>query len=106
MQDKSTVMTILKNLRVPVNTKGYRYLLTAILMCVEDVRLLSKMTTRLYPAIAEGDENNAACVERLMRYAIQKAFDECDKELWKEYFGISRKTKVSEFVAAIVLQLQ
>jgi hypothetical protein len=41
-----------------------------------------------------------------MRYAIQKAFEKCDKGLWQEYFGAYRKVKVSEFVSAIVLRLQ
>ena len=60
---------IIHEIGVPAHIKGYQYLRTAIVMCVEDMEMLSSITKLLYPTIAKkykttssrGGESHKAC---------------------------------------------
>ena len=54
MQKKSLetqVTDIIHEIGVPAHIKGYQYLRTAIVMCVEDMEMLSSITKLLYPLL-------------------------------------------------------
>ncbi len=55
------------------NLKGYHYLRCAVLISMQDPKAMCKITSKLYPAIAEiyGDVPNR--VERAMRHALDTA---------------------------------
>lgn len=58
---------------VPHHIKGYRYLNTAIAMCIEDMDKLNGVTKDLYPSIAKVYNTTASRVERAIRHAIEVA---------------------------------
>ena len=49
---ETQVTDIIHEIGVPAHIKGYQYLRTAIVMCVEDMEMLSSITKLLYPTIA------------------------------------------------------
>lgn len=51
--------------------KGFYFLSDAIDLVMKDVKYLQKMTTRLYPFIAEKHDETPSKVERAMRHAIE-----------------------------------
>lgn len=66
---ETQVTDIIHEIGVPAHIKGYQYLRTAIVMCVEDREMLSSITKLLYPTIAkkykttlkQGGESHKAC---------------------------------------------
>ncbi len=58
---------------VPHHIKGYRYLNTAIRMCIEDMDKLNGVTKDLYPSIAKAYDTTPSRVERAIRHAIEVA---------------------------------
>lgn len=100
------ITQIMKMLGVPANVKGYEFLRDAILICYNDTNALH-VSKVLYPVIAKKREIKPASVERSIRFAIEKAFDRGDIEIFEKYFGNSispkkGKTTNGEFIVAIV----
>ena len=106
-----TVSEIMHELGVPAHIKGYQYLRYAIVLSVEDPKMMSSVTKRLYPAIAERFDTTASRVERAIRHAIEVAWDRGDVDVLSSYFGytiqVSRgKPTNSEFIAMIADRLR
>lgn len=70
-----TVTEIIRNIGVPPNIKGYRYLRTAVMLAAEDITVLDSITKRLYPAIAKSNQTTPTRVERAIRHAITTAWE-------------------------------
>jgi two-component system response regulator (stage 0 sporulation protein A) len=99
------IYDILKNVGMPPHLVGYKYVVTAIHLCVQDPTYLEQITKRLYPDIATEYNTIPSRVERAMRHAIVTAFDRGDISYITEHFGYTisaRKGKLanSEFVAS------
>ena len=106
-----TVSEIMHELGVPAHIKGYQYLRYAIVLSVEDPKLMSSVTKVLYPTIAERFDTTASRVERAIRHAIEVAWDRGDVDVLNAYFGytiqLSRgKPTNSEFIAMIADKLR
>lgn len=100
------VTELLHDMGVPAHVKGYQYLRDAILMILDDFRLLTSITKDLYPQIAEKYETTASRVERAIRHAIELAWDRGNVDLMTEYFGYTinlqkGKPTNSEFIAMV-----
>ncbi len=100
------VVALLHKIAVPPHVKGYRYLLDAISMVVQDAQLIKSVTTVLYPAIAQRHDSKKERVERSMRHAIELAWDRCRVEDMEELFGYTvdankDKPTNSEFIAML-----
>lgn len=65
------VGSVLLTIGVPPHVKGFLYLREAIRRATEDNSLLSKLTTELYPEIAQRYNTTPKNVERAMRNAIK-----------------------------------
>ena len=106
-----TVSEIMHELGVPAHIKGYQYLRYAIVLSVEDPKMMSSVTKVLYPTIAERFDTTASRVERAIRHAIEVAWDRGDVDVLSAYFGytiqVSRgKPTNSEFIAMIADKLR
>ena len=106
-----TVSEIMHELGVPAHIKGYQYLRYAIVLSVEDPKLMSSVTKVLYPTIAERFDTTASRVERAIRHAIEVAWDRGDVDVLNSYFGytiqVSRgKPTNREFIAMIADRLR
>ena len=93
-------------LTLGVRTKldGYTYLLDAIPMVLREPGI--SLTKELYPDVAKICQSDAKRVERSMRDAIEKAWENRDDQIWKLYFasgssGEVRKPTNSVFISRL-----
>ena len=100
------ITTLLHDMGIPAHVKGYQYLREAILMVLQDIRLLGSVTKKLYPKIAEKYATTASRVERAIRHAIELGWEHGNVDLMTEYFGYTvnlakGKPTNSEFIAMV-----
>lgn len=96
------VTEMIQKVGVPANIKGYLYIREAITMVIDDMTLLSAVTKRLYPDIAEVFDTKDSRVERAIRHAIDVTWTRGSKEGIDEVFGRNKeKPTNSEFIAVI-----
>ena len=72
------VETELLELGITPDYRGYRYLVTAIQMAMQDEEIIYNVTTKLYVAIAEIYHTTGANVERSIRTAISVLWSQSD----------------------------
>lgn len=70
------ITRVLVDLKLKPNLKGFHYLRKAIELCIEDYSYLRSVTTRLYPAVGKFYNVSPSLVERCIRNAIDKAYQE------------------------------
>ena len=102
---ETQVTDIIHEIGVPAHIKGYQYLRTAIVMCVEDMEMLSSITKLLYPTIAKKYKTQSR-VERAIRHAIEVAWSRGRMDTIDAMFGYTvnygkGKPTNSEFIALI-----
>lgn len=106
MFSEKTVYEHLTKLGVPANLKGYRALVHSVIFASTDPPPAS-MTKDVYPHTARMLETTASRVERSIRHAIERVFDQTDAEVLQEYFGNvpgihKGKLTNSEFIYGLV----
>lgn len=104
IEEKITRM--IQEIGIPAHIKGYRYIRTGIIFCIEDDTVLSSVTKILYPKIAKTYNSTPSRVERAIRHAIEVAWDRGDIEILNSYFGYTIKESKgkptnSEFIALL-----
>ena len=97
---------IIREIGVPASLLGYMYVREAIIMAVQDMEVVSAMTSVLYPELAKRFNSTHTRVERAIRHAIEVAWERGDLETLQRYFGytvsVSKgKPTNSEFIATI-----
>lgn len=96
------------NLGIPASLRGYDYIKAAILYVIYDPTYLRrKITSRLYPAIANKFGTKATSVEKAIRHAVAVSWDRGDRSYLNRLFGSSilemaGKLTNSEYIARIV----
>ena len=78
---------LLKELGVPSNNLGHRYLRHAIRLCEEDPTYIDHITKRLYPTVAKANNTTPSRAERAMRHSIELAFLKGDPDAQYKVFG-------------------
>ena len=98
---------ILKEIGVDPSLKGYSYIKEAILTahCTPDI--MKAITKELHPTIAEKFNTTPSRVERCIRHAIEKCFNDTSPEARAKYFGncisaTTGKVTSSTFIAVLV----
>ena len=96
----------LRELGVPEHLNGYGHLVDAVELAVRDPSLIRKMTTVLYPTVAEKGSATSQSTERAIRHAIERAWLRCDPDAQLSYFGNTidpekGKPTNSEFIARV-----
>ena len=94
----------LVHLGVPTEMRGYRYLKTAIMLCLENEEYIYSVTQKLYPEIASQYATTPAAVERSIRTAIEHVCRGTPRKVLKEYFGNVQGDKFTnrKFIAGLV----
>ena len=105
------VVDLLRELGTSQGILGFNYLVSAIMLVMENNEYLNYITGKLYPDVADRFGTKPNRVERAVRHAIEKAFDNGDPEAHIKLFGggISRfsgKATNSEFIAACAREVQ
>jgi two-component system response regulator (stage 0 sporulation protein A) len=85
------------------HVRGYKYLVDAIGMAIDDPDIRGRVTTELYPGVALNNGTSPQRVERAIRHAIRLIWDKGERGHIEEFFGrpISTRKKPtnSEFIA-------
>lgn len=101
----------LKELGMPCRLKGYRAATVALKLCILDEGYLEDINKNLYPAIALRNNTTPPRVERVLRHAIEVAFERGDIDTFQRLFGntisLDRgKLTNHEFLAACTYELR
>lgn len=89
-QIEENVTRIMLELGVPVHLKGYQYLRTGIVWCIQDMERVSSVTKLLYPELAKKYLTTPQKVERAIRNAVEVSWQRGNEELFDRLFGYSR----------------
>ncbi len=98
------VINVLHFMNIKNNLKGYDYLKTAILMCIEDRNALESITKVLYPAIAKQHQTTGAGVERAIRHAIDDALETGDVEQYLKQQGVQLHKITNSKLIKLILE--
>ena len=104
IETRKIISDYILRLGIPINLRGYSYLVTAISMVIKDESLLKSITKRLYIDIAKVHKVTASGVERGIRTVIGKSINQSDVELYKGIFRCSPTERLSngKYIAAFV----
>jgi len=105
------ITSIIHEIGIPANIKGYMYLREAINMVVNNTSLLSAVTKELYPSLGKEFNTTASRVERAMRHAIEVAWTRGEVETINKIFGYTIRNEKgkptnSEFIAMVADKLR
>ncbi|MBU3158322.1 sporulation transcription factor Spo0A [Clostridium frigoris] len=105
------ITSIIHQIGIPTNLKGYMYIREAIVMVINDNELLSLVTKKLYPAIGKKFNTTPSRVERSMRHALDIAWSGLKEEQINKIFGYTifnkkGKPSNSEFIAMVADKLR
>ena len=89
-QIEENVTRIMLELGVPVHLKGYQYLRTGIVWCIQDMERVSSVTKLLYPELAKQYLTTPQKVERAIRNAVEVSWQRGNEELFDKLFGYNR----------------
>jgi len=100
------VSTLLHELGVPSQIKGFQYLREGILMLYQTTGLIGGITKEVYPEIAKRYNTTASRVERAIRHAIEVSWNRADYQMMNQIFGHSidydrAKPTNSEFMVTL-----
>lgn len=108
--DKKNIEQIISRMMldmgIPVHLKGYHYIRAAVMMAVEDMKVVGSVTKLLYPEIARRYNTTNGKVERAIRNAIEISWERGNRHTFEKMFGYcmesgqGRPTN-SEYIAAI-----
>ncbi len=105
------VTEMIHQLGVPAHVKGYHYIRSAIMHCLDNGEMLECVTKLLYPTVASEFDTTPSRVERAIRHAIELAWDRGDLETLNSFFGYTVNTGKgkptnSEFIALVTDKLK
>lgn len=96
---------------IPAHLKGYHFVRMAVMMAVDDMKVVGSVTKLLYPEIAKRYNTTDGKVERAIRNAIEISWERGNRMTFEKMFGYcmesgqGRPTN-SEFIAAIADEVQ
>lgn len=101
---------LLHEIGIPANLKGHNYIRDAVIMVLEDRRLISSVTKTIYPNIGRRYQTSACSVERAIRTALETAWTRGRTESINDIFGFTvninkGKPTNAEFIAMIADRL-
>ena len=79
---------ILFELGVPEHLVGYQYIIDAVLMVVDEPKLINKLSGNgLYLQVGQKNGVSASKAERGIRFLVDRVFLNCDTKILYRYFG-------------------
>lgn len=107
MQTYRTVTLLLRDMQMPPHIKGYGYIREALMLILNEPDVLSGITTRLYPFIAEKFHTTPSRVERSMRHCLENTLHFGDQEVLERVLGKhSRRIASTRFLATVAEYLK
>ncbi|MCI5648869.1 MAG: sporulation initiation factor Spo0A C-terminal domain-containing protein [Fusicatenibacter sp.] len=102
------IQRLLHSLGIGANYRGYKYLVLAISLCLEDEDQLLRISKTLYPKIARTYHVSTSCVERNIRTAINVCWEHGNRELLLHIsmYPLEIKPTNSEFLDIVTSYLK
>ena len=91
------IAALIRSYGVPPNIIGYRYIIDAVILLLDDGRLLAK---QIYATLAQANSTSVSSVEGAIRKTIERIFS-CPNHALCEKFGVSRRPSNALFLTAI-----
>ena len=103
---ENAVTDLLREIGIPANLIGHRYIREAIILCLEDKKMIDRVTKGLYPTVEKKFATTSSRAERAIRHAIEVAWNRGSIEVFESYFGYTIDNKRgkptnSEFIAML-----
>lgn len=103
---ETQVTNLLSQIGMIRNIKGFNFVRQAIILAVQNPKIMESVTKELYPVIAKSNSTTASRVERAIRHAIEVAYDRGNINILDSLFGYSitsdkGKATNSEFIALL-----
>ena len=103
---EALVTSILHDIGVPANIKGYQYLREAIILATKDEDNINAILKTRYQEVADVFETTAKNVDSAIRHAVEVAWDRGDLDTLQRYFGYTvsntkGKPTNSEFISIV-----
>ena len=100
------ISATLDYLSVPYRLKGYKYLVAAIKIAIEEPKSTYAINKKIFPRIAEQYNTTVSCVESAVRNAIFKCWTTGDYRRQRRLFGMtvrfySARPTDAEFIATL-----
>lgn len=105
---KTKIVQIFRDLNIPANLKGYRYLKDAVEIIYNSEDFV-RITVDIYPTLAKKYGITCGSVERAVRHTIEAAWNRCGLNNYKKYFGDAATKSIptnSELINTIVEALR
>lgn len=101
---------LLHEMGIPANLKGHNYIRDAVIMVLEDRKLVSSITKTIYPNLGKRYQTSACSVERAIRTALETAWIRGRTASMHDIFGFTvnvnkGKPTNAEFIAMIADKL-
>ena len=101
---------LLHEIGIPANLKGHNYIRDAVIMVLEDRKLINSVTKTIYPNIGRRYQTSACSVERAIRTALETAWTRGRTDIINDIFGFTvsinkGKPTNAEFIAMIADRL-
>ena len=108
---ETLVTSILHEIGVPANIKGYQYLREAIVLAVKDTDRSNAILKCRYDEVANVFNTTAKKVESAIRHAVEVAWDRGDLDTLQRFFGYTvsntkGKPTNTEFISLIADQVR
>ncbi len=101
---------LLHEIGIPANLKGHNYIRDAVIMVLEDRKLINSVTKTIYPNIGRRYQTSACSVERAIRTALETAWTRGRTDIINDIFGFTvsinkGKPTNAEFIAMLADKL-
>ena len=96
----ASVQDLLRYLKIPGTYKGYRQMVTAIQLAVEDEDRLLNVTSDLYPQVARLHRTTSSCVQKNLRKVISACWENGGREQLEGLLGLTyeRRPVTKDFI--------
>ena len=103
-QPREFIIRTLDSMNIKHALLGYRFIVEAVEICIEDPDMLRGVTKILYPQIAKKYKSRGSRVERGIRHAITTIWDQDNGHSYRKFIGSTstKKPTNSSFIASIV----
>ena len=102
------IQRLIRSLGIGGTYRGYRYLVSAISLCMEDEDYLFGISKLLYPKIARMYDTSVSSVERDLRTVINVCWERGNRRLLEEIslYPISARPTSGEFLDILLHHLR
>ena len=102
------IQKLIRSLGIGGTYRGYRYLVSAISLCMEDEDYLLGISKLLYPQIARAYDTSVSSVERDLRTVINVCWERGNRQLLEEIslYPLMNRPTTGEFLDILMHHLK